>query len=161
MTSYATENVLKVAYRPRSVRHLEIWKHADWTLKVYGIAETGEYPRPEAVAAAKRAAVTALPRPARNEHRYGIGFLGVHDAASGLYTFVDWWADTNELHHHAFVAPASKPDAFEAVSGGSVACTWDLAVIGFERDAWVRDVLANPEGPDLARYMDSWLNTDV
>ena len=161
MTTYDTEINLEATYRPRSVRPLGVWKHAGWALKVYGIAETGEYPRPEAIAAAKRAAAQALPRWPRTEHHYGIGFLGVHDAASGCYTFVDWWADDNELHHHAFVASASKPDAFEVVSGGSAACTWDLAVMGFERDAWVRDVLANPQGPDPARYMSAWLNADV
>lgn len=161
MTTFDTKISLKATYRPRSVRSLEVWKHKGWTLKVYGIAEANEYPRSEAVMAAKRAAAQVLPRPPRNDHQYGIGFLGIHDAASGCYTFVDWWADDNELHHHAFVAPAAKPYAFRAVSGGSAACTWDLAVIGFERDAWVRDVLANPEGPDPARYLNSWLNADV
>lgn len=161
MTTHDTGISLKATYRTRSVRPLEVWKYAGWTLKVYGIAEVPEHPRSEAIAAAKRAATQALPRPARTEHHYGIGVLGVHDAAAGCYTFVDWWADDNELHHHAFVAPASKPDAFEAVFGGSAACTWDLAVIGFERDAWVRDVLANPEGPDPVRYMDAWLNADM
>lgn len=161
MTTHDTAISLKATYRTRSVRPLEVWKHAGWTLKVYGIAEAGEHPRSAAITAAKQAATQALPRPARTEHHYGIGFLGVHDAASGCYTFVDWWADDNELHHHAFVAPASKPDAYKAVSGGSAACTWDLAVIGFERDAWVRHVLANPEGPDRTRYMDAWLNADV
>ncbi|MEE9298281.1 MAG: isochorismatase [Acidimicrobiia bacterium] len=160
--TYDTEISLKATYRPRSIRPLEVWKHAGWTLKVYGIAEAGEYPRSEAITAAKRAAVQALPRSALTEHHYGIGFLGVHDAASGCYTFIDWWADDNELHHRLFVAPASKPDAFEAVSGGgSAACTWDLAVIGFERDAWVRHVLANPQGPDPAKYMTAWLTAEV
>lgn len=161
MTTHDTAISLKDTYRTRSVRPLEVWKHAGWTLKVYGIAEAGEHPRSAAITAAKRAATQVLPRPARTEHHYGIGFLGVHDAASGCYTFVDWWADDNELHHHAFVAPASEPDAYKAVSGGSAACTWDLAVIGFERDAWVRNVLANPEGPHPAQYMDAWLNADV
>ena len=161
MTTHDTLVTLKATYRPRSIRPIEVWNHEGWTLKVYGITEGGEHPRSEAIAAAKRAATETLPRPARSEHHYGVGFLGVHDAAAACYTFVDWWADENELHHHAFVAPASEPDAFEVVSGGSAACTWDLAVISFERDAWVRNVLANPEGPDSAQYMDAWLDADV
>ena len=155
--------VIKLAgtYRARSIRSLEVWKHRGWTIKVYGIAETGEYPRPAAVAAAKRAASQVLPQRPHTEHRYGIGFLGVHDASSGCYTFVDWWADDNELHHHLFIAPAAKPDLYTSEPGGSTACTWDLAVISFERNAWVRDVLANPDGPDAARYLNSWLNAKV
>jgi hypothetical protein len=33
------------------------------------------------------------------------------------------------------------------------ACVWDLAVIGFERDAWVKAVLRQPSGANLDRYL--------
>ena len=32
-------------------------------------------------------------------------------------------------------------------------CVWELAVVDFERRAWIEDVLANPDGPDLERYL--------
>lgn len=54
-----------------------------------------------------------------------------------------------------------RPRSIKAVSGGSTACTWDLALIGFERDARVRNVIANQQGPDAARYMDAWSNAEV
>lgn len=74
MTTFDTKISLKATYRPRSVWSLEVWKHKGWTLKVYGIAEANEYPRSEAVTAAKRAAAQVLPRPPRNDHQYGSGF---------------------------------------------------------------------------------------
>jgi hypothetical protein len=152
----------RTTYQSRSVRPLGIWEHSGWRLKVYGVTEGGEYPRSIAVEAARRAAADVLPQPATDGHRYGIGFLGVHDAASGCYTFVDWWEHENELHHRPFAAPAARPEEFEPVSEeGSSACTWDLAVMGFERDAWVTEVLANPHGPAIDRYMASWLTGDV
>ena len=152
---------LRVPYQTRSIRPLEVWKHEDWCLKIYGITESGEYPRSSAVIAAKQAAANVLPQPANTEHRYGVGFLGVHDAVGGCYIFVDWWADENELFHRPFVAPAENPDAFVAMSEGSVACTWDLAVIAFERDAWVREVLDSPEGPNIVKYLDSFLSAEA
>ena len=86
----------------------------------------------------------------------------MHDAASGCYIFVDWWANENELHHRPFVAPADNPFDFTPVpQEGSTACTWDLAVIAFERDAWVREVLAKDNDPALEIYLDAWLRADV
>lgn len=153
---------LSPEYAPRSVRPLETWEHDGWTLKVYGISQNGEYPRPSAVEAGKRAASETLPTNSADDNRYGVGFLGVHDAAGGCYLFVDWWEDENELHHRPFVAPADDPFAFTPVPiGGSTACTWDLAVIAFERDAWVRDVLARGDGPAVDAYLEAWLRADI
>ena len=73
MTRYDAQISLSGTYEARSVRPLEVWKHAGWAIKVYGIAEVGEHPRSEAITVAKRAATQALPRPARTEHDYGIG----------------------------------------------------------------------------------------
>jgi hypothetical protein len=41
------------------------------------------------------------------------------------------------------------------------ACTWDLAVVCFERQAWLDAVLTNPDGPDLERYLQVQLNDDI
>jgi hypothetical protein len=40
-------------------------------------------------------------------------------------------------------------------------CVWELAVVEFERRAWLADVLARPEGPDLAAYLSRRFNGDV
>jgi hypothetical protein len=36
-----------------------------------------------------------------------------------------------------------------------------LAVVAYERDAWVQHVLLNPGGPDLDAYLAQQLNADV
>jgi hypothetical protein len=38
---------------------------------------------------------------------------------------------------------------------------WELGAIDFERRAWLEDVLANPEGPDVERYLAREYNEDV
>ena len=40
-------------------------------------------------------------------------------------------------------------------------CVWELAIVDFERRAWIEDVLLNPPGPDLERYLERRLDEDV
>lgn len=150
------------AYRPRPVRCAGIWAVDGWRLKLYGIAYDRDRPRPELVDAAQRAARTRLPQPAFGAGRYGVGFMGAHDGRDACVAFVDWWANEDELHHHLYVAPVDRPS--ELVPTGPAdftACVWDLAVLAFEREAWLATVLQNPGGPDLERYLQAQLSQDV
>ena len=141
-------------YAPRAVRCLDVWATDGWRLKVYGIAYRGETPRPELIEAAKLQAASSLPRPATGGGRYGVGFLGIHDGFEANLVFVDWWADENELHHKVFLSPSSLPRRLRPTRPLELtACVWDLAVIGFERDAWVKAVLRQPSGTNLDRYL--------
>lgn len=154
--------ILQSTYRTRPVRCLEIWEANGWRIKVYGIAYNRPLPRAELIIAAKRAAASVLPQPAVGAGRYGVGFLGIHDARGGCYVFADWWADENELHHYVFTAPEDRPEALVPLSPtGPAACVYDLAVIGFEREAWLDAVLNNPAGSDLERYLQMQLNGEV
>lgn len=49
----------------------------------------------------------------------------------------------------------------EVTATGVIACVWDLRVICFERGAWVEQVLANPTGPDVERYLACRLSEDA
>jgi len=150
---------LTEAYAPRPIRFLELWKPAGWRLKVYGVAYSGARPDEALVAAAKHAAEARLPDPEITPRCYGVGFLGVHEGRGSNFVFVDWWAHENELHHHVHVSQSSAPtELIEVTSTGLIACVWDLRIIGFERDAWVETVLANPQGPDLDVYLARRLN---
>ncbi len=153
---------LQEPYAPRPIRPLAPWENAGWRLKVYGIAYGRDLPRPALVQAAQQIAAQRLPQPAVTPDRYGVGFLGVHDGRGAAFVFVDWWQSENELHHHVYVAPTERPRALEYVTPtGLSACVWDLAVICFERKAWLETVLANPAGPDLDAYLVRCLDADV
>lgn len=154
--------MLQEPYQMRPIRFLEWWTEAGWRLKVYGIAYRRDLPRPELVEAAKAVARPLLPQPAVGEGRYGVGFLGVHDGRGANFVFLDWWGNENELTHHVWVSPADQPAALDDVTPtGLTACVWDLAVLWFERQAWVEAVLARPDGPDLDAYLACCLNADV
>lgn len=93
---------------------------------------------------------------------YQVGFLGVHEGRTSNFVFLDFWADENELHHHAFVSPIDRPDAFTNVTPtGLTAWVWDLRLQAFERDAWVTHVLQRSAAPDYDGYLAATLNADV
>ena len=48
-------------------------------------------------------------------------------------------------------APLSSPADFKTVQAPFLACVWELAVIGHERDAWVRNMMR--AAPDAQGYL--------
>ncbi len=123
-------------------------------MKLYGIAYGRSRPRSKLINASLSAATTHLPQPPVTDVRYGVGFVGIHDGRGGNFVFVDWWEQENELHHQVFFSPSEQPASIRPASAGDpIACAWDLAVIGYERNAWVQHVLANADGPDLDAYL--------
>jgi hypothetical protein len=153
---------LAAPYATRAVRFLDLLTFDGWRLKLYGIAYRGDRPVQTLVDAAVAAVDQRLPRPAVTDDRYGVGFVGAHDGRGANFVFLDWWADEDELHHHTWLSSNEDPGRLRATGPDDLsACAWDLAVIGHERAAWVRHVLARAEGPDLDAYLGDRLGGDV
>lgn len=141
-------------YAPRPIRSLGRWTEAGLQLKVHGIAYRLAQPRPDVIDAARDLVRRELPQLTAGQNHYGAGFVGVHDGRGAIFVFIDFWTDENELRHHVYVAPKDQPTELEyRTPSGLIACVWDLAVIGFERQAWIDCVLANPNGPDIDAYL--------
>jgi hypothetical protein len=67
---------------------------------------------------------------------------------------VDWWENENELRHRVFKAVPEAPEAFREITHtGESFCVWELAVIGFEREAWINTVLAAADLQSLDVYL--------
>jgi hypothetical protein len=148
-------------YRPRHLRFIRRQALGDWRIKVYSIMMQGRAPRGELIEPAVSLAAKTLPQPAQSEERPGIGFVIAHDAATVCFGLVYWWQSANELHQRAFVSPLDDPGAFRPIEYPAAGCVWELGIIDFERRAWLEDVLANPTGPDINRYLGRELNADV
>lgn len=149
------------AYEPRPIRFQQLWEPNGWRIKLYGIAYASDTPDEKLVSAIKRAAQDVLPSPAVNDYRYGLGFVCAHQGRTVSVAFVDWWENEDELHHKMFVADeADLGEIRPARDDELTACSWDLAVISFERDAWVRHVLQPPQ-PDVDAYLRAHLNDDI
>jgi hypothetical protein len=149
-------------YAARTIRFLELWEEAGWRVKVYGIAFRDDGPPAEMVEVARELARDCLPRPAATETRYGVGFMGVHEGRGANLVFVDWWSHENELRHHVFTAPGTQPLDFQDMTGrGLAGCVWDLAVMGFERQAWISSMLVGAESSGLDTYLKSRFDSSV
>lgn len=144
---------LRQSYRPRTARFLEIWRPDEWLVKLYGLAYEEDFPPTATVEAAKRAAARVLPQPARSEDRYGIAFVIVHQGQDANWLLVDWWGSESVLHHRPLTAPLSGEGPFEPTPPGVTACVWELPLLMFERDAWVKTVLSDRDHPDVAGYL--------
>jgi hypothetical protein len=155
---------LSTPYKTRPIRFLELHLINGWQLKIYGISALRDRPPRDLVDAIKAVANSILPQPAATKDRYGVGFLYAHEGRNGGgYASVNWWLNENELNHYQYQAPADRLDDLQPIekTGGTSACAWDLAVIAFEREAWLETVLTNDAGPDLDAYLQRQMNEDV
>lgn len=141
-------------YETRPVRFLELWTIDKWRLKVYGISYGRPAPRAELVQAAKLTASRFLrERPTQLTH-YSVGFLGIHDGRGENQVFLDFWVNENELVHRYWISKPDTPgELYDAPVDHNSVCVWDLMVQCFERQAWIDCVLANPQGPDIEKYL--------
>lgn len=148
-------------HQARPIRFIRRERAGTWRLKLYGIALPGREVRNELAEAAMELAPSVLPSPARDDGRYGIGFVTVHDAATFCFALYYWWESANECHYRAYASPRDDPTALAKIEDPGVGCVWELAVVDFESRAWLRHVLDNQDGPDLGRYLDDHFDADL
>jgi hypothetical protein len=148
-------------YEPRPLRFIRRERFGNWRLKVYGIAASADLPRAELVDATVELAADVLPQPALHDERYGVGFVIAHDAATLGIALVYWWQSLNELHQRIFTSPRDDLAAMTKLENPAAGCVWELRIVDFEARAWLEDVLANPSGPDLDRYLAREFNAVV
>jgi hypothetical protein len=77
------------------------------------------------------------------EHR--VGFAILHYGRDGDYLLASLWYGGNMLKHEAFALSSSGDSPYCASLSASriVACVWELSVMAFERDAWVRTAMTH------------------
>ena len=68
-----------------------------------------------------------------------------------MWLLVDWWRAGGIVCQKLLSAPLSSPADFKTVQAPFLACVWELAVIGHERDAWVRNMMR--AAPDAQGYL--------
>jgi hypothetical protein len=136
-------------YQPRSVTFLGIVGRDDWRLKLYAIALDRAAFDEARFRRGLELALDALPTPSRTTSRPGVGFCIQHQGRGADYVVLAWWDRENELPLRVFVKTPADPE-WRPARGGESVCVWDLEVIGFERDAYVRTVLAEPATPPEA-----------
>lgn len=66
-------------------------------------------------------------------------------------------------NEETYIASHETPNKFEYFTPhGLIACCWDVKVLSFERDSWIKAVLDNPKGsPNIQEYLQLRFNEDV
>ena len=139
-------------FKARAVSSQGIRRFNGWAIKVYCITAGQSSPRRRLVEATERLTPSILP-----DAPGGQGFLVIHEARPACFVGVHWWATPVDLFQRYFRAEHESPDRLVEVASPTIGCVWELAVVAYERDAWVRHVLDNTGRPDHDGYLRSWL----
>ena len=142
----------KLEHTPRQIEPAGNCECGEWQLKVYGIRGRDRHVPAQLFDAARSLAAGNLPSPARTADRYGVGFVICHDACDFDTVTLDWWERSNELRHLVFRSRGNM-GCFENITHmGEAACIWELAIMGFERKAWIDAVLKDGK-QDFGEYL--------
>ena len=133
-----------IQYRPRRSLPIPILKMSGVNLKIYGVfsdpAKAIQFPG----ASHLSSCIGELCNVPTDECDHGVGFLILHLAEDGDYLLLSHWVDANMLRHQVFQCKVTEQGVTSIRSlanDGIIACVWELEIMKFERDAWVRAVL--------------------
>lgn len=157
------------AHQTRPIRFLQYLRHGEWTVKIYGICQGAlknnhqdERPGETLLRHAQEITRLTLPTPGIAKERYALAFVIIHQARLFNTITVDWWERDNELRHRVFRAWPEAPTRFEEITAsGEAACVWELRILAFEREAWMKHVLQKVPRPDWKGYLDEQLNEEA
>lgn len=156
-------SIIKTQYQTRPIRFIELYQHQDWKIKIYSISIKNERFSSTHIELAKQQLNEWL-KLSKNYPltTYKIATLIIHEGKEGCFAILNWWIDDNMLQNHVFVATYKNPNHFKLFSDkGIITCVWELAVIWFERNAWVEHVLKQSGQPNFDAYLNSQFNADV
>jgi hypothetical protein len=126
--------------------------YSGWRLKMYGIRGRDRLVPAALFDAARNLAASHLPTPAHASERYGVGFAICHDAHDFDTVTLDWWERSNELRHLVFRSHGEVVRFDNVTHLGEAACVWELAIIAFEREAWI-DAVLKDGSKDFSEYL--------
>lgn len=155
----------RLEYAPRKVARVAIVQN-QWTAKVYSITSDARHhePRPS-VDLLKAAVYNAMPM-LDTEYDHPLGFAIVHFANDGTYLLLTRFNNANNIRHRVFsVRQKDQHIALDPLGDPNlIACVWELRLMRFEADTWIKAVLEPENGlsaPARARYLDTWFEGSV
>jgi hypothetical protein len=136
------------AYHQRLGSFASDERFGDWRLKLYGLATPEKGVRPGLLDITRSLAEQSLP-PVDEDH-HGAAFAIAHDARFPI-ALIYWWQGENELHSRIYAG--EDLGSLALAEPTALGCVWELGIVEFERRAWIADVIGNPDGPDIDRYL--------
>lgn len=150
-------------YKTRPVRFIDLYHHDGWVIKMYGISVVNEVVSQSNISNARNQLTKWLENTKLYPlETYNIATLILHEGKEGCFAIINWWIDESMLQQFVYLAKKESPDVFEIYSDkGIITCVWEMAILWFERNAWVKHILMNAQNPDTAAYLAEQFNADV
>jgi len=140
-------------YASRPWQFVGIEPIAGWQLKHYRLWYAARAkPDWSRFSAAMPLLADALPQPAVTAERAGLGFVIAHAGRGVDYLVLNWWDNENEWRHQVWLRALHAEAEWQAPERGESPCVWDLALIHFEREAYV-DWLLGRKAFSPANYL--------
>lgn len=154
---------INTSYKTRPVRFLEIHQQDNWKVKIYSISVKNKLVNVQFINSAKQQMGSWLSKATDYSlDTYNAATLILHEGKEGCFAIINWWTDENMLQHYVYLAGNETPAVFKPFANNSIiTCVWEMAVLWFERNAWVEHVLQKAEKPQMAAYLSAHLNADV
>lgn len=94
---------------------------------------------------------------------HGLGFGVLHQGTLGNWLLINWWARGILLYQRVYQAGPESAATFVLRTDGLLACIWELSVLSFERDAWVRSIResSHGRGSQVESYLEARFDDDV
>jgi len=144
-------------YKPRYLDYLGIYKHIEFTFKIYTITKSNEKPCRQIIDEVKQNIAGWLDKFESVQEHYNSGILLIHFAADGIYVLLSRWVNGNILQHKVYFKGSANANEYEVISDiGFVFCVWELAVYWHERNYWIEHILSKPSKPEFDKYFNSF-----
>lgn len=140
-------------YQPRLIGAVGVVEIADWRIKLYTLTYREVFSADTTLNAARRHLPGWIAGSAQDEFAsHQLGFLIVHEGTDGIWTLFNYWTGGEILRGQTYFSSPETPDQFAPrPHHGFMACVWEMAILDFERRAWIASML-RPE-PDRAEYL--------
>jgi len=151
--------ILSEPYAPRPIRFLGLHDHAGYRIKLYSMTY-GDPPLERATFdPGLQLALPDLPQPAVSADRPGVGFAIYHQGRGWHYLVLNWWDNENELPQRIWVRERGQPNSnWRRAAENQSICVWDLQLIWFEREMYVKHVLMSRDRVNVDGYLTEQLN---
>ena len=157
---------MNAEYKKRRIRFLELYAVNSWVFKMYSITSgQSEVVSEQQVTFVKENPSEWLEKSTQYAlTTYNVGNVIIHEGKEGCFAIINWRIDENMLRHFVYLATKKQPHHFVLYSdNGIVSFVWEMAVLWFERNAWVNNVLSSGSINDVVinKYLNCQLNADV
>ncbi len=144
-------------YEPRRIRSCGPRSHLGYRLKLYSIAPGTATVDLERFESGLALVESVLPTPPVTPERPGVGFLIAHQGVDADYAVLAFWDRENELPLRIALRERASSSWRWSLGSESI-CVWDLEVVWFERQVYVRTML---DGGSAEDYMSHTLIEEI